>query len=312
MAINPSSLMRGFHTTGITGVFGAVSAAAAIMKLSPEQTAGAIGLAGLQAAGLLEVNHDNIGSMVKPVNPARAASSGLMSAILAKKGAIGPAAIFEGEGGFLKAFADEVQHDRLTHSLGHVFEISNAYNKFYASCRHTHAAIDAAIAAAGTGPVPTDRIERIKVETYPVAITLAGIADPSTVSAARFSTTFSIALALATGGAGADKYNDANVGDERIRALSRKVELSVGERWEKAYPQQRGAGVTVYWRDGRVTTSEVPLAKGEPENPASSEDIYNKFIANAVLAVPAAHARHIGDVILGIEKHRLGEFVALL
>lgn len=61
-----------------------------------------------------------------------------------------------------------------------------------------------------------------------------------------------------------------------------------------------------------MTTSEVPLAKGEPENPASGEDIYDKFVANASLAMPAEHARKMGDVILGIEKHRLSEFVGLL
>jgi len=55
MAINPSSLNRGFHPTGIMGPFGAVAAAANIMGLSREETIGALGLAGLQASGLLQV-----------------------------------------------------------------------------------------------------------------------------------------------------------------------------------------------------------------------------------------------------------------
>ncbi len=312
MAINPSSLRRGFHATGIAGVFGAASAAAAIMKLDHDQTKGALGLAGLQASGLLEVNHDDIGARVKPINPARAASSGLMSAIFAKKGAFGPAAIFEGEGGFFRAVADEVKEDLLTRGLGHIYEITNTYIKFYASCRHTHSVIDAALAAGGTGPVRPEQIDKIRVETYQAAITLAGIVDPSTVAAARFSITFSVALALTKGNAGADQYSEENVRDVRIHELAHRVELSVGERWEKVYPQERGAGVTIYWNDGRITKSEVALAKGEPENPASSDEIYRKFEANAQLSVSASHARQLGNVILDLENHPLGDFVALL
>jgi len=45
MAINPSSLGRGFHTTGTVGTFGAAAAAANIMKLSHEETIGALALA---------------------------------------------------------------------------------------------------------------------------------------------------------------------------------------------------------------------------------------------------------------------------
>ncbi len=85
MAINPSSLNRGFHSTGIIGSFGAAAAAANIMGLSRKETIGAFGLAGLQASGLLQVNHDVEGAKVKPINPARAATSGLLSCILAQR-----------------------------------------------------------------------------------------------------------------------------------------------------------------------------------------------------------------------------------
>jgi 2-methylcitrate dehydratase PrpD len=104
-AIVPSSLNRGFHITGITGTFGATAAVANIMGLSREEIIAALGMAGLQSAGLIQVNHEEEGSMVKPLNPARASMSGVLSCILAKKGARGPLQIFEGEDGYLKAFS---------------------------------------------------------------------------------------------------------------------------------------------------------------------------------------------------------------
>jgi 2-methylcitrate dehydratase PrpD len=312
MAINPSSLNRGFHATGITGPFGAVAAAANVMKLSREETIGALGLGGLQGSGLLQVNHDVEGAKVKPINPARAAMSGLFSCILAQKGAKGPLNIFEGEDGFFKAVTDEVKRDLLTRELGKEFEICNTYIKFYAACRHAHACIDAAMEALHQGQIDAAEIGRISVETYPAAIRLAGITDVTTPSAARFSIPFSVALALVKKDAGADKYSEENVRDKSIQSLSRKVVLSVGDRWEESYPNQRGATVRVIDRKNREWTAEVELAKGEPENPASWDEIYNKFHTNATLLISEKEARKLGEAIMNLENLSLDEFTDIV
>ena len=112
-AIVPWSLNRGFHITGVTGPFGAAGAAANIMGPGREETIAAFGMAGLQASGLIQVNHEEEGSMVKPLNPARASMSGLLACILARKGAQGPLEIFEGEDGYLKAFTEGGEKDVL-------------------------------------------------------------------------------------------------------------------------------------------------------------------------------------------------------
>ena len=302
MAINPSSLNRGFHATGVTGPFGAVAASAHILKLDREQTIGAIGLAGLQGGGLLQVNHDVEGAKVKPINPAKAAQAGLLSAILAERGARGPRAIFEGEDGYLKAVTDEVKKDLLTRDLGKVYEICNIYIKFHSACRHAHAPIDAAFEALKKMRVDPSEITKIRVETYSVAIRLAGITEVTTPSAARFSIPFSVALALSRRDAGADKYTEENIRDEKIQALSRKVELVVGEKWEKAYPNQRGATVVIRDRNGKEWSAEVPLAKGEPEYPGSLEEILKKFYTNATLLISEKEAKRLGEVILNLEN----------
>ncbi len=312
MAINPSSLNRGFHATGITGPFGAVAASASIMKLSREETIGAIGLAGLQGSGLLQVNHDVEGAKVKPINPARAAQSGLLSAILAQKGAKGPLKIFEGEDGYLKAFTDEVKRDVLTQGLGDKFEICNVYLKLYAACRHAHAPIDAAFDVLKNSQIDPCEIAKIQVETYPAAIRLAGITEVTTPSGARFSIPFSVALALTKKDAGADKYSDENIRDEAIQQLCRKVTLSVSEKWEKLYPDKRGATVRIIDKNNREWSAEVDLAKGEPENPASWEDVYNKFFTNSTMILSKEEAIELGDVIASFENHSIEDFAKLI
>lgn len=311
-AVNPSSLNRGFHSTGMAGPFGAASAAAKILGLTHEETVGALGIAGLQGSGLLQVNHEAEGAKVKPINPGRAAMSGLLSCILAKKGARGPLAVFEGEDGFLRAVSDEVKVDLLTGGLGTEFEICNAYIKFYSACRHAHAPIDGALEAFKKSRIQPSEIARIAVETYPAAIRLAGITDVTTPSAARFSIPYSIALALMKGDAGADKYCEETLRDQEIQALSRRVELSVGTQWEKSYPEKRGATVRILDQRGREWKAEVELAKGEPENPATWEEVYAKFCANARFALSEDETKRLGKVITNLEDHSLEELTALL
>lgn len=312
MAIVPSSLSRGFHITGITGPYGAAAAAGKILGLSRDEIVGAFGLAGLQASGLIQVNHEVEGAKVKPINPARAATSGLLSCILAQRGARGPLDIFEGEDGYLKAFADEVKSDLLTRGLGQEYEVLNVYLKLYAACRHAHAPIDAALESFTNIRIDTSEIKEIHIETYPAAIRLAGIKNPTTPSAARFSIPFSVALALIKKDAGADKYTEENVRDQTVRKLAGKVQLSANKSWEQLYPEKRGATATIITYDGETCSAEVELAKGEPENPASWEEIYRKFYANSTLLISEKEAKKLGHIIMNLEHSSLGDLIELL
>jgi 2-methylcitrate dehydratase PrpD len=250
--------------------------------------------------------------MVKPLNPARAAASGLLSCILATRGAKGPLEIFEGQDGYLKAFAEGVNQDMLTQGLGRDCEISKVYLKLYSACRHAHAPIDAAFEAFRKTDGKIEKIDRIIVETYPAAVRLAGIRHATTPSAGRFSIPFSVALALVKGDAGADKYCEKNVTDEVIQALSGKVELAVSEKWDKLYPQKRGASVTLLNRQGESWSAEVDLAKGEPENPATWEEIYEKFLTNAILLISREDAERLGTVISHLEESSLDDVTGLI
>ncbi len=312
MAITPSSLNRGFHITGITGPFGAAAAAAKIMGLNHEETIDAFGIAGLQQSGLIQVNHEIEGAMVKPINPAKAAMSGLLSSILAEKGAKGPLHIFEGEDGYLKAVADEVDTNLLTCNLGREFEILNVYLKLHAACRHAHASMDAALEAFSESHIDVTEIEEISIETYPAAIRLAGITKVTAPSGGRFSIPFSLALALIKQDAGADKYSEENVRDQTIQALAGKVVLAVGSKWERLYPEKRGATVNITDANNKTWSAEVELAKGEPENPASWEEIYNKFYTNATLLIPEKDAKKLGDTIMNLEQSALSELLEFI
>jgi 2-methylcitrate dehydratase PrpD len=160
--------------------------------------------------------------------------------------------------------------------------------------------------------IDTAQIKKIVIETYPVAIRLAGMTHATTPSAGRFSIPFSVALALTKTDAGADKYSEENVRDEAIQSLAGKVELSAGNKWEQVYPQERGATVTIIDDNEGSWSAEVELAKGEPENPASWEEIYGKFYTNATLLISEKEAKKLGDVITNLERSSLDELMGLV
>ncbi len=312
IAVNPSSVMRGFHLTGTVGPFGAAAAAASIMGLDREQTTGALGLAGLQGAGFTEIMHDNEAAKVKSLHPGKAASAGLFSAILAKRGARGPRAILEGEDGFLRATADAVNKEALTRGLGDVFEINNTYTKFYPACRHTHVAIDATLAMTRREKIDPDAISEITVETYPVAIKLAPTVHPATPSAARFSLPFTVAAAVIQGEVTENSFSPENVRNEKIQALAGKVKLIVTDKWEKPYPAKRGVGIIIAEKNGKVHKNEMDLAIGEPENPATWDDFARKFYANATLVLPRDKAAKLEETVLNLEKTAVADFARQL
>ncbi|MBW2030811.1 MAG: MmgE/PrpD family protein [Deltaproteobacteria bacterium] len=312
MAIVPSSLSRGFHITGIAGPFGSAAASASILGLSREEIIGAFGMAGLQASGLIQVNHEIEGAKVKPINPASASMSGLLSCLLARKGARGPFSIFEGEDGYLRAFSDEDKRDLLTRDLGERFEIHNVYIKLYAGCRHAHAPMDAALEAFRKSEIAPSTISKIVVETYQAAIRLSGMTDVTTPSAARFSIPFSVALVIVKQDGGADKYCEENVRDGLIQDLSRKVEMAESKKWNMLYPDKRGATVTIFDGKGTSWSAEVGLAKGEPENPASLEEVYRKFLNNAAQLLSPQEAEELGETIMNLEVHSVEELVGLI
>ncbi len=113
-ATNFSLRNRGYHTTPVCGVFGAAIAAARLLKLNEAQTVSALGMAGAQASGLMEMYGP---SMQKRFNPGPAARNGVTAAQMAQHGFTGAATIFDGERGFCRAFADEYDIAALTRDL---------------------------------------------------------------------------------------------------------------------------------------------------------------------------------------------------
>ena len=84
-AIDPNHYIKGFHSSGTIGTFGATIAAAKMLKLDRTALGHALGIAASMAAGI----RVNFGTMTKPLHVGRAAQNGVTAAELAAKGFTG-------------------------------------------------------------------------------------------------------------------------------------------------------------------------------------------------------------------------------
>ena len=298
-AVNPSHLKRGFHSTGTCGSIGAAAGCASILKLPSEQFAYAMSMGGLQSAGLQEMLHDHPG--IKPLQPGKSAYAGVLSAELAKRGAKSPRTLFEGHHGWLKAMcAGEFSEDALVGELGNRWEILLTYTKLYPTCRHCHAAIDLAREARSLLGCTEKDVESIFVKTYTLGIVEVGqIALPETFEEAMFSMPFSLALALRKGNVTLQDYTPELLRDNELRRIAALVRIEADEHMNAIYPEERGAWMRLELKDGRIFEKGIPVAKGEPENPVTDDDLLEKLIAMLSPYYPDEFVRGVWEICVG-------------
>jgi 2-methylcitrate dehydratase PrpD len=258
---------RGFHSTPLTGAFGACAAAARILRLSPSQVEHALGIALSETSGNMQF-HSN-GAWTKRSQIGHASASGLTAAVLARREYSGPAAALEGSAGLFRLYSDAPTPELVTRALGATWEIMQIAFKPHAACRGTHAAIDAAIALREEESIHFDDIDRVEVGLPRAPLDLiALLAEPEdkkrapvTTVDGQFSIHFCVAVALRLGRLGWDDYA-TEFWDPEVRALMQRTSVFEDRR---AVPVRRGSAagsVRVRLKDGRSFERLVTVPSG--------------------------------------------------
>jgi 2-methylcitrate dehydratase PrpD len=292
-----------WHTTGTCGVFGAAAAAGKLLNLDENAMTWALGNAGTQAAGLWQFLED--GALSKPLHPGRAAYSGLLAALMAARGFTGPYRILEGEKGFLKATSPQHDLSSVVDDLGEIYRICNVSIKPYPSCRHSHPQIDAAREIAGRPDFDPRKIDSVHVYTYSAAVIVAGGDEqyPSKAADAQFHSPYCIARTLQNGTLGLRDFDEKVIqSDSFTKALVNRITIEVDNEFEQRFPKAWGAQVEVKMTDGRLLSSEVKYAKGDPENPLTEDELYEKYLDLAQSALSSAQVRLLWERLTDIQE----------
>lgn len=222
-AVNPEHYDRGWHSTATLGHLGAAAGSAKLFKLKCDDLVNALGIAGTQAGGLRQV----FGTMSKPFHPGRAASNGLLAAVLAKRGVNSSQDIIGGVNGFCAVLSDKYDADVITKNLGEEWAVDQIIFKKHASCYRTHAVIECILKLREAVLHETENIKAIHCMIPPLALEMAGIMSPRTPMEGKFSQPFCAAVALLEGEATDRSFSMNNIRHPIITELVGKTLVQV-------------------------------------------------------------------------------------
>ena len=278
-SIQPSHNESGFHPTGTCGAIGAAMGIAAMLGFSRSQMKDAFSTAAVSASGTLKAVED--GSELKPFNAGKAALTGLFAAMMARSGFKGNDDVLSGKHGFMALMSKQHDNSWLEIKDGDQFCIERVYFKPFASCRHTHPAVEATIKIRFQNDISVSEIKTIKVITYKGVLSNHGHTDVRGIASAKMSVPYSVAVSFIKGKAGLDSFTDELVNDSEIIRLMKKIVIIEDDLITSLVPEKRAAIVEIITEKGVVFKERVDLAKGEPETPLSDYEIDEKFIGLA-------------------------------
>lgn len=305
-AVNPMLRDRGFHTTPVTGIFGATAAAGKLFGLSVEQQVNAFGIAGAHAGGLMEMYGP---SMQKRLNPGPAAHNGIASARLASMGFTGADTIFDGERGVLRTFADvEDEEGRALASLKAGGNLDIEF-KPYACARPIHNAIDCALALRDEVGTDLDQIESMTLHRNPSWARYHINDEPATYHEAQVSINHAVAVAFLEAKAGFEQFGADRIDDDRARRLRRQLDVRPDDSLERGV----SCRLEIVMADGRQLSATVDHPLGSITNPMSSEDHAAKFKMLVGEKIGEDRQAQIRSAVSTIEDlESIGQLVALV
>ena len=280
-ALGPeNSYKRGFHSTGTCGTFGSSVASSKILGLQEEEILNAIGISGSQAAGSMEYLAQ--GAWTKPFHAGWAAHSGMVAALLSRKGFKGPSSILEGRDGFLHAYSNGADPSKVLEGIGSRFQILQTSVKTHACCRYMHSPIDAVLKIVKENNLRPEQVKKIKVGVlragaHLIAEPIESKYKPQSIVDAQFSMPFGAAAALLYGRAGLKEFQPSTILSRPVREMMRKVECIIDPELDRTFPKQWRATAEILTEDEKRYSTTVEYPKGDPENPLSWEEMIERF-----------------------------------
>ena len=276
MAVGLGHGLRGHHTTGTVGTLAAAAVCANLLRLTPEQTSDALGIAATQAASL---HGARTGAMSKRFHAGRAAQSGLLAAVLASKGFTGSSTALEQPfGGFFSTLCDEVNLDTVTAGLGEHWEITAVGFKAYASCGSTHTTVDAIERLMQQG-LTADNLKELRIHMSRKAVSNVGWRYvPAGVVAAQMNAFYTSAMKILEGDVFIEQFQQHKLAEPRVLSMIERIRINHEPAFDAGGAATRHkVRVEAELTNGQIRSVEVEQRKGSAHFPLTPQDIERKF-----------------------------------
>jgi 2-methylcitrate dehydratase PrpD len=294
---------KGFHPSATCGIFGAAAAAGYLIGLNKQQFISAFGIALSQSAGSMQFLTD--GAWTKRSHVGQAAQNGLNCAIMAGEGFKGPSEAFEGQWGYLHAYASGGNIEKAMHGLGEAYETLNLGVKPYPSCRYSHAAIDGLVELKNELGFSSKNLDDIDIGLSETALNIIGYPlqdkqNPKSIVDGQFSMPFCAAVAIEDGGLTWDDYKIHLENKETI-SLCNRIKVSPDKDAEDCCPEFMSAKVKVVV-DGVKYEKFVKIPKGEPDNFMKDSEFISKFKGLTEPFLSSKRINQLTDLMLRMDS----------
>jgi 2-methylcitrate dehydratase PrpD len=298
---------NGFHPTGMVAAFSSALIAGRLLGANSEQLAMAQGIVLSFAAGSMEFLED--GAWTKRLHPGWAGAAGVTAATLACHGFVGPRNTYEGRYGlyanYMGSHFDACDFSLVTGGLGDTWEVDRVGVKPYPACHFNHGCVDAALALVHEKGIKAADIETIKV-LVPSEVVVDVVCEPVANKRrpisdydAKFSLQYAVAASIVRGRFGLAELEQDAFSDPEILALADKVEYAIDP--QSNFPQAYSGAVVVQTRTGQELSQREAVNRGAADRPLSSEEIVEKFMGNATMAVTPGRAEEIREAVLAMD-----------
>lgn len=270
-AISPEHYARGFHITSTCGVIGSAVSISHVLGLSAEAMNDALGCAANQACGIVET----LGTMSKSLSVGNAARNGLLSALLAQDGMIGPDDALAGPRGFLPVYGQSPRLDEVLGDFGQRWEMATNAYKPYPCGVVLNPVLEACLALSqemAAEQVNLADLTSITLTGHPLLRQRTDRPNVLTGRSSQVSAQHAVPIALITGHAGLPEFSDQAVMREDVRALGRLVSFVEDETYSFD-----AATVTLRFKTGATRAKTILQAQGSAGQPMSDQALEAKL-----------------------------------
>jgi 2-methylcitrate dehydratase PrpD len=153
----------------------------------------------------------------------------------------------------------------------------NCAIKPYASCRDTHAAIDAIDRLVRAHQITPQEVKEVHIRLNTFLSGMVGGRDVSTLPAAQMSLPYAVSARLCLGQASLQSYSDENRQSQQLRAMINRVIIDIDDSVQASF----SSDVSIVTTDNRILKEPTSVALGAPTNPLTQDALIEKFMALA-------------------------------
>jgi 2-methylcitrate dehydratase PrpD len=270
----------GRDRVGPMNLFGTAAIAGRLLGLTHEQMRNALGLLLVHCGGSHQMIVDKTTGFKLPQGTS--ARDGIICAQMAKVGWTGAEDSLLSEFGYFNLFGQGRDPELLVKDLGERYYSDSTF-KPYPCCRLNHSAIDSALAIVGRERIEASDIKEVFIEVpRPVLDDVLG--RPFSVGSfphagAIFSLQYTVACALLRRSVRPEHFTESAIRDPGMADLVARMTMR-----ELKQGHLESARISVVTTGGKEYSEFTDVAKGDPLNPMTKDELVDKFWTNVEFA----------------------------